>query len=75
MDKYEWWLFVILEDGGVMRLTPDEPFIGTFLEAGAEAERLAEDLDGVDEFVFERRGRAMHSKDPGVGAGGAECLR
>ena len=60
MDKYEWWLFVILEDGGVMRLTPDEPFIGTFLEAGAEAERLAEDLDGVDEFVFERRASQWH---------------
>jgi len=51
---YEWLLFAVLEDESVVSLTPDEPFIGTFWDAGEEADRLIYDMSGVVELVYER---------------------
>lgn len=55
---YEWLLFAIMEGGSTVPLTPDEPFIGTFWDAGEEADRLINDIGGVEELVYERRGAA-----------------
>ena len=55
---YYWRLFAVLSDESVVPLTPDEEFVGTMEDATDEADRLIEDIGGVEELVYERRGKS-----------------
>jgi len=52
-----WRIVAVMDDETERVLNPQQLFIGDFVEVAEEADRLTEEMDGVESIIYESRGQ------------------
>ena len=53
--KRDWTIVAVMFDDSEQILNPDKPFHGDFFMVLEEADRLSQELDGVESFIYEAK--------------------